>query len=144
MPPHCILLYHLKTFPTICHQPPLHQLLLAICKLFFYNFTFISLRPIHSARTDEFKVVSELDPALPGFGSAVEEHHNALSIFLVLMLLGICILLIHIMLKFNFHYVPESVVIIFIGNDLNYFLSYHLKTLLFKFCVLRCFGGTFP
>nr|CAG4636060.1 EOG090X03SL [Eubosmina coregoni] len=79
-------------------------------------------RRVHS--TDESKnVVSELDPALPGFGSAVEEHHNALSIFLVLMLLGICILLIHIMLKFNFHYVPESVVIIFIGALVGLFLK---------------------
>lgn len=57
----------------------------------------------------------ELDPALPGKGAAEEEHHNSLSIFLVLVLLGICILLIHVMLKFHFHYVPESVAVIFIG-----------------------------
>lgn len=58
----------------------------------------------------------EIDPALPGKGSAEEEHHNSLSIFLVLVLLGICILLIHVMLKFHFHYVPESVAVIFIGK----------------------------
>ena len=56
------------------------------------------------------------DPALPDLGSAEEEHHNSLSIFLVLVLLGICILLIHVMLKFKFHYVPESVAVILIGK----------------------------
>ena len=100
--------------------------MLAIRKLFLKIINpliSVSERFTHFARTDEIKVVSELDPALPGFGSAVEEHHNALSIFLVLVLLGICILLIHVMLKFNFHYVPESVVIILIGKNLNFFFS---------------------
>ncbi|KAI9562863.1 hypothetical protein GHT06_010318 [Daphnia sinensis] len=66
---------------------------------------------------------NELDPALPGKGSAEEEHHNSLSIFLVLVLLGICILLIHVMLKFHFHYVPESVAVIFIGALIGLFLK---------------------
>ncbi|XP_046641865.1 sodium/hydrogen exchanger 8-like [Daphnia pulicaria] len=65
----------------------------------------------------------ELDPALPGKGAAEEEHHNSLSIFLVLVLLGICILLIHVMLKFHFHYVPESVAVIFIGALVGLFLK---------------------
>lgn len=60
-----------------------------------------------------------LDLVLPDLGSAEEEHHNSLSIFLILVLLGICILLIHTMLKFNFHYVPESVAIIVIGTFLK-------------------------
>jgi len=62
-----------------------------------------------------FKANNEIDHALPGYGAAEEEHHNSLSIFLVLVLLGLCILLIHTMLKFHFHYVPESVAVIFIG-----------------------------
>ncbi|KAK4025686.1 hypothetical protein OUZ56_014737 [Daphnia magna] len=66
---------------------------------------------------------NELDPALPGKGSAEEEHHNSLSIFLVLVLLGICILLIHVMLKFHFHYVPESVAVIFVGALIGLFLK---------------------
>nr|CAG4650860.1 EOG090X03SL [Simocephalus serrulatus] len=64
-----------------------------------------------------------LELALPGKGSAEEEHHNSLSIFLVLVLLGICILLIHVMLKFHFHYVPESVAVIFIGALVGLFLK---------------------
>ena len=114
------ILSSLKMLPTSYKLLQHHQHHLLIRKYipsvvisidYLFCFYFIS-----NSSTDESKnVVSELDPALPGFGSAVEEHHNALSICLVLMLLGICILLIHIMLKFNFHYVPESVVIIFIG-----------------------------
>nr|CAG4634702.1 EOG090X03SL [Alona affinis] len=64
-----------------------------------------------------------LDPALPGLGSAEEEHHNSMSIFLILVLLGICILFIHVMLKFNFHYVPESVAVIVIGALVGLFLK---------------------
>ena len=75
------------------------------------------IKLIHSItyRTN-FKANNEIDHALPGYGAAEEEHHNSLSIFLVLVLLGLCILLIHTMLKFHFHYVPESVAVIFIGG----------------------------
>ena len=66
---------------------------------------------------------SEIDHALPDFGSAEEEHHNSLSIFLVLVLLGICILLIHVMLKFQISYVPESVAVIFVGKWKNVKIS---------------------
>nr|CAG4646149.1 EOG090X03SL [Macrothrix elegans] len=66
---------------------------------------------------------NELDHALPGKGSAEEQHHNSLSIFLVLALLGICIMLIHLMLKFNFHYVPESVAVIVVGALVGLFLK---------------------
>lgn len=85
---------------------------------------------------------SELDPALPGKGSAEEEHHNSLSIFLVLVLLGICIILIHIMLKFNFHYVPESVAVIFIGRKLE-FLIYYQYLLLNNFHFKGALVGLF-
>ena len=71
---------------------------------------------VHFDRINQKPHQSELDHALPGKGAAEEEHHNSLSIFLVLVLLGICILLIHVMLKFHFHYVPESVAVIFIGK----------------------------
>nr|CAG4638354.1 EOG090X03SL [Cyclestheria hislopi] len=67
--------------------------------------------------------INELDPILPEKGSAEEEHHHSLAIFLVLVLLGLCILLIHLMLKFHFHYVPESVAVIFIGAIVGLFLK---------------------
>ncbi len=94
-----------------------------------YSLYYSSSNPHHN-----HQALSELDPALPGKGSAEEEHHNSLSIFLVLVLLGICILLVHVMLKFHFHYVPESVAFIFIGmykgsNTLSFTLNDHVPCL---------------
>ncbi|XP_046641576.1 sodium/hydrogen exchanger 8-like [Daphnia pulicaria] len=48
--------------------------------------------PVANHDTHHHPSHDELDPALPGKGAAEEEHHNSLSIFLVLVLLGICIL----------------------------------------------------
>nr|CAG4645436.1 EOG090X03SL [Lynceus sp. MCZ IZ 141354] len=60
---------------------------------------------------------------LPEKGSAEQEHLSSLSIFLVLCLLGLCILLIHFLLKVQFHYIPESVIIIFLGAMVGLFLK---------------------
>lgn len=55
------------------------------------------------------------DPVLPKKGSAEEEHNSSMAIFFVLCVLALGILLIHLMLQTGFQYVPESVVIVFLG-----------------------------
>ncbi|XP_067003422.1 sodium/hydrogen exchanger 8 [Anabrus simplex] len=55
------------------------------------------------------------EPVLPDKGSAEEEHNSSMSIFFVLCVLALGILLIHLMLQTNFQYLPESVVIVFLG-----------------------------
>ncbi|KAG8230333.1 hypothetical protein J437_LFUL000604, partial [Ladona fulva] len=55
------------------------------------------------------------EPDLPEKGAAEEEHDSSMSIFFVLCVLALCILLVHLMLKANFQYLPESVVIVFLG-----------------------------
>ena len=52
---------------------------------------------------------------LPEEGSAEKEHSNSLTIFFVLSILMLCIFLIHTILKFKFHYLPESLAIVFLG-----------------------------
>lgn len=55
------------------------------------------------------------DPVLPDKSAAEEEHNSSMSIFFVLCVLALGILLIHLMLQTHFQYLPESVVIVFLG-----------------------------
>lgn len=60
--------------------------------------------------------VSPSDAApLPGKSSAEDEHNSSMAIFFVLCILALGILLIHLMLQTGFSYLPESVVIVFLG-----------------------------
>ncbi|CAH1180150.1 unnamed protein product [Phaedon cochleariae] len=54
-------------------------------------------------------------PVLPAKESAEDEHNSSMAIFFVLCVLALGILLIHLMLQTHFQYVPESVVIVFLG-----------------------------
>lgn len=55
------------------------------------------------------------DPVLPDKSAAEDEHNSSMSIFFVLCVLALGILLIHLMLQTHFQYLPESVVIVFLG-----------------------------
>lgn len=69
-----------------------------------------------SAKTTNMTYTTQsADPVLPEKGSAEEEHNSSMAIFFVLCVLALGILLIHLMLQTNFQYVPESVVIVFLG-----------------------------
>ena len=52
---------------------------------------------------------------LPKEGSAEEEKSSSRSIFFLLSVIGLCILLVHLMLQFKCHYLPESLAIVFLG-----------------------------
>lgn len=54
-------------------------------------------------------------PVLPEHSAVEDEHNSSLSIFFVLCVLALGILLIHLMLHTGFSYLPESVVIVFLG-----------------------------
>ncbi|KAJ8716118.1 hypothetical protein PYW08_013403 [Mythimna loreyi] len=71
---------------------------------------------ISSSATPNASVVSPSDAApLPEKSSAEDEHNSSMSIFFVLCVLALGILLIHLMLQTGFSYLPESVVIVFLG-----------------------------
>lgn len=55
------------------------------------------------------------DPVLPDKGAAEDEHNSSMAIFFVLCVLALGILLIHLMLQTGFQYVPESIVVVFLG-----------------------------
>lgn len=64
-----------------------------------------------------------VEPILPDKGSAEEEHNSSMSIFFVLCILALGILLIHLMLQTNFQYLPESVVIVFLGGAIGMIIN---------------------
>ncbi|XP_058792951.1 sodium/hydrogen exchanger 8 [Phymastichus coffea] len=63
------------------------------------------------------------EPKLPDQGSAEDEHNSSMSIFFVLCVLALGILLIHLMLQTNFQYLPESVVIVFLGGVIGMIIN---------------------
>ncbi|CAB0002612.1 unnamed protein product [Nesidiocoris tenuis] len=63
------------------------------------------------------------EPVLPEKGSAEEEHNSSMAIFFVLCVLALGILLIHFMLLTNFSYLPESVVVVFLGALIGLILN---------------------
>lgn len=65
--------------------------------------------------TEKSTAVTPGEPVLPKKGSAEEERNSSIAIFFVLSVLALGILLIHLMLSTHFQYLPESVVIVFLG-----------------------------
>lgn len=63
------------------------------------------------------------EPVLPKKGSAEEERNSSIAIFFVLSVLALGILLIHLMLSTHFQYVPESIVIVFLGAVIGLFMN---------------------
>lgn len=69
-----------------------------------------------SSATPNVSIPSPSDAApLPEKSSAEDEHNSSMAIFFVLCILALGILLIHLMLQTGFSYLPESVVIVFLG-----------------------------
>ncbi|CAG9793860.1 unnamed protein product [Diatraea saccharalis] len=76
----------------------------------------VAVNSSSSMATPNASVPSPSDPApLPGKSSAEDEHNSSMAIFFVLCILALGILLIHLMLQTGFSYLPESVVIVFLG-----------------------------
>lgn len=67
--------------------------------------------------------IAPAEPVLPDKDSAEEEHNSSMSIFFVLCVLALGILLIHLMLQTNFQYLPESVVIVFLGAAIGMIIN---------------------
>lgn len=66
---------------------------------------------------------SSTESILPDKASVEDEHNSSLSIFFVLSVLALGILLIHMMLQTNFQYLPESIVIVFLGGAIGALIS---------------------
>lgn len=88
------------------------------------DFTISSQSPdISNVTNTSTTTVVPAEPVLPDKGSAEEEHNSSMSIFFVLCVLALGILLIHLMLQTNFQYLPESVVIVFLGGAIGMIIN---------------------
>uniref|UniRef100_A0A3B4ZD35 Sodium/hydrogen exchanger n=1 Tax=Seriola lalandi dorsalis TaxID=1841481 RepID=A0A3B4ZD35_SERLL len=58
-------------------------------------------------------------PVQTGVKAQEEEQSSGLTIFFSLLVIGICIILVHLLIKFKLHFLPESVAVVSLGE---YFL----------------------
>ncbi|KAG7520162.1 hypothetical protein JOB18_024404 [Solea senegalensis] len=67
-----------------------------------------------------------LKPILPlqtGVKAQEEEQSNGLTIFFSLLVIGICIILVHLLIKFKLHFLPESVAVVSLGILMGGFIK---------------------
>ncbi|XP_077464436.1 sodium/hydrogen exchanger 8 [Stigmatopora argus] len=62
-------------------------------------------------------------PVQTGVQAQEEEQSNGLTIFFSLLVIGICIILVHLLIKFKLHFLPESVAVVFLGILMGGFIK---------------------
>lgn len=65
-------------------------------------------------------------PILPehtGVKAQEEEQSSGMSIFFSLLVIGICIILVHLLIKFKLHFLPESVAVVSLGILMGAFIK---------------------
>ncbi|XP_014300155.1 sodium/hydrogen exchanger 8 isoform X2 [Microplitis demolitor] len=84
----------------------------------------IDVVPLNITNITSTTAATSTEAVLPAKESAEDEHNSSMSIFFVLCVLALGILLIHLMLQTNFQYLPESVVIVFLGAAIGMFINF--------------------
>ncbi|XP_057331154.1 sodium/hydrogen exchanger 8 [Microplitis mediator] len=84
----------------------------------------IDVVPVNITNITSTTAATSTEAVLPAKESAEDEHNSSMSIFFVLCVLALGILLIHLMLQTNFQYLPESVVIVFLGAAIGMFINF--------------------
>lgn len=70
---------------------------------------------VHTTQPPQQNVTKTTDTPLPDSKAVEQEHNNSMAIFFVLCVIALGILLIHTMLQTGFQYLPESIVVVFLG-----------------------------
>ncbi|MCI4387106.1 hypothetical protein PGIGA_G00070340 [Pangasianodon gigas] len=79
------------------------------------NETLRSTTPVAKATTSTPPTVKPILPVQTGVKAQEEEQSSGMSIFFSLLVIGICIILVHLLIKFKLHFLPESVAIVSLG-----------------------------
>uniref|UniRef100_A0A3Q2Y7S7 Sodium/hydrogen exchanger n=1 Tax=Hippocampus comes TaxID=109280 RepID=A0A3Q2Y7S7_HIPCM len=85
------------------------------------HFTSSSTKPTMPAPPNPKAIL----PVQTGVQAQEEEQSNGLTIFFSLLVIGICIILVHLLIKFKLHFLPESVAVVSLG-DVKYCLTFPL------------------
>ncbi|XP_049319089.1 sodium/hydrogen exchanger 8 [Astyanax mexicanus] len=62
-------------------------------------------------------------PVQTGVKAQEEEQSSGMSIFFSLLVIGICIILVHLLIKFKLHFLPESVAVVSLGILMGAFIK---------------------
>ncbi|KAF4077835.1 hypothetical protein AMELA_G00192620 [Ameiurus melas] len=79
------------------------------------NDTLRSTTPAAKATTSTPPTVKPILPVQTGVKAQEEEQSSGLSIFFNLLVIGICIILVHLLIRFKLHFLPESVAVVSLG-----------------------------
>ncbi|GLD46213.1 sodium/hydrogen exchanger 8 [Lates japonicus] len=133
----------------------------------YSNETLHSTTPTAKPTTPTPPTVKPILPVQTGVKAQEEEQSSGLTIFFSLLVIGICIILVHLLIKFKLHFLPESVAVVSLGILMGGFIkiiefqelanwkeeemfriqyvllyTYHLGWI--PYTRLRTIGGVFP
>uniref|UniRef100_F6U823 Cation/H+ exchanger transmembrane domain-containing protein n=3 Tax=Ciona intestinalis TaxID=7719 RepID=F6U823_CIOIN len=66
-------------------------------------------------KSDEKKENNVIENIQTGLEAEVQQQNDSMKIFFILLVLAFCILLTHCLIRWNFHFLPESIAVVFLG-----------------------------
>ncbi|XP_067227077.1 sodium/hydrogen exchanger 8 isoform X2 [Chanodichthys erythropterus] len=87
------------------------------------NDTVQSTTPVPKPTTPEQPKNEPILPVQTGVKAQEEEQSSGMTIFFSLLVIGICIILVHLLIKFKLHFLPESVAVVSLGILMGAFIK---------------------
>ncbi|KAL6119069.1 slc9a8 [Pungitius sinensis] len=87
------------------------------------NETLHSTKPAAKPTTPAPPTAKPILPVQTGVEAQEEEQSSGLTIFFSLLVIGICIILVHLLIKFKLHFLPESVAVVSLGILMGGFIK---------------------
>lgn len=87
------------------------------------NETLHSTKPVVKPTTPAPPTAKPILPVQTGVEAQEEEQSSGLTIFFSLLVIGICIILVHLLIKFKLHFLPESVAVVSLGILMGGFIK---------------------
>ncbi|XP_031421343.2 sodium/hydrogen exchanger 8 [Clupea harengus] len=78
---------------------------------------------VTKAATPVPPTVKPILPVQTGVKAQEEEQSSGMTIFFSLLVIGICIILVHLLIKFKLHFLPESVAVVSLGILMGAFIK---------------------
>lgn len=83
----------------------------------------LHLTPNNKPTTPSPPTAKPILPVQTGVKAQEEEQSSGLTIFFSLLVIGICIILVHLLIKFKLHFLPESVAVVSLGILMGGFIK---------------------
>ncbi|XP_051947658.1 sodium/hydrogen exchanger 8 [Xyrauchen texanus] len=87
------------------------------------NETVQSTTPVPKPTTPAPLIIEPILPVQMGVEAQEEEQSSGMSIFFSLLVIGICIILVHLLIKFKLNFLPESVAVVSLGILMGAFIK---------------------